>query len=405
MKQKKCGNKSNRSQKLVRSIFYGMMPFFLIAGLYSGLRLWYCLLLTQIFTVLLILAVDLWTVYTFCFTQTLSADETTKGDLCTIGLSIVNEKPFPLSMMEIEMETVCPDDRAILRMSLSPFGSRSFTVPMTLPYRGVYEVGMTRIHITDFFGLFPFSFDMRRLPYYRLPKITIFPRAELPSEAAGLLRDSKNSGSNYRKFSDIAETPAGAREYSPGDSLKRIHWVKSAQMGRLFTREYELPRRESLYILLDNCISDGDSEYGRILMDTLSEAAADLSLMGVSSGHHVCVQCVSPIPGHPDQAEAEQLRTFPFIHRMLAEMGTDSLDNGKKLYEMVMGLPIKEGEYLFILTGNTDRKLLQLLTETREHFSGITLIQSGEHPIPAESIHSIWIAPGENVRLRLEAME
>ncbi len=403
MKRKKHRDKGGRSQRLVRGLFYGMMPVFLLAGLYSGLRLWYYLLLTQIFTSLLILIVDLWTVYTFCFTQTLSAEEANKGELCTICLSIVNEKPFPLSMMEIEMETVCPADRKTLRMSLSPLERRSFTVPMTLPYRGVYEAGMTRIHITDFFGLFPFSFDMRRLPYYRLPKITVFPRAELPLETAGLLRDSKNAGSHYRNFADTGESPAGAREFTPGDPLKRIHWIKTAQMGRLYTREYEFPRRESLYIFVDNCVSGGDSEDGRVLLDTLSEAAADLTLMGVSSGHPVSVRCVSPVPGHPDRAEAEQPRTFPLIHRMLAEMGTDS-DPGHKLCEAVAGLSAREEEYLFVLTGNADRELVRLLREIGGHFAGVTLVQSGGQPVPAEGLHSVWIAPGENVRARLEAI-
>jgi hypothetical protein len=129
---------------MVKKIFYLAMPVFLLAGLYTGLRIWYLLFLVQLFTLLLILAVDFFTVYTFRFTQTLSAEQATKGELAEIRLSIVNEKPFPLSMMEIEMETVSPDDRTSLRISLPPFGESSFTVPMTLPYRGVYPVGMTR---------------------------------------------------------------------------------------------------------------------------------------------------------------------------------------------------------------------------------------------------------------------
>ena len=92
-------NKTQTGEKWVRGLFYGAMPVFLAAGLYSGLRLWYFLFFMQIFTVLLILAADLWTVHTFRFTQALSAQEAGKGELVRINLSVINEKPFPLSMM------------------------------------------------------------------------------------------------------------------------------------------------------------------------------------------------------------------------------------------------------------------------------------------------------------------
>ena len=398
-------NKTQTGEKWVRGLFYGAMPVFLAAGLYSGLRLWYFLFFMQIFTVLLILAADLWTVHTFRFTQALSAQEAGKGELVRINLSVINEKPFPLSMMEIQMETVCPDDRQTLRMSLAPFGSSSFTVPMTLPYRGVYEVGMTKITITDFFGLLPFTFDMRLLPYYRLPKITVFPRAELPDGSPGLPRDSKNLSPGRSRFSDSSEAPMGAREYIPGDPIRRIHWVKTAQLGKLCTREYESPRRESVCILLDNCILDKDTETGRIRMDTLCETAADLSLMGVTAGHPVRVQCVSPLPGHDSEAEAENLRTFPNLHRMLAEAGVDDTgDPGEKLLRALEVLSAGESGYLFVLIGNATRELSQTLNGLEGRFSGVTLVQSGDSPVYLTGVHTLWIAPGGNVRAELEAM-
>jgi Protein of unknown function DUF58 len=43
----------------------------------------------------------------------------------------------------------------------------------------------------------------------------------------------------------------GVREYSPGDSLRRIHWRSTARQGRLVVREYEPPGVETLAIFLD----------------------------------------------------------------------------------------------------------------------------------------------------------
>jgi uncharacterized protein (DUF58 family) len=43
----------------------------------------------------------------------------------------------------------------------------------------------------------------------------------------------------------------GAREYRPGDPLRRIHWPSSARHGELIVREYEPPGVQSLGIFCD----------------------------------------------------------------------------------------------------------------------------------------------------------
>lgn len=48
----------------------------------------------------------------------------------------------------------------------------------------------------------------------------------------------------------------GVREYSPGDSLRRIHWRSSARHGRLVVREYEPPGVETLAIYVDPAPKD-----------------------------------------------------------------------------------------------------------------------------------------------------
>jgi len=418
------------AQSVIRVIFYAAMPIFLIAGLYSGLRLWYGLFFIELFTLMLILAIDIWTVVTFGYKQTLTVSQAEKGETAAVELTIVNEKPIPLSMMEIEMETVSPDDRTTLRMSLTPFSRASFTVPMTLPYRGVYEVGMTKVHITDFFGLLPFQFDMRILPYYRLPKITVYPRAERIGTPAGLPRDSKSLLVRNRSLLAGGEAPISAREYRPGDPMRRIHWAKTAQMGSLYTREYEPPGRESLLILLDNRVADPDSETGRMTMDVLCEAAADLALFGVNAGYPVKVQAAASAPGRPDHAEAAELRTFPDIHSMLACAASVELPGRKiekrsgrwkkkiaqefevdhlALSEKMLGL-VQEAiaadlldSYLFVLTANPDRALISELIGLERTLPGVSLIQAGEG-IPTDGLHTLVLTPGEPVRERLEAI-
>ena len=51
--------------KFLRIVFYLLMPVFFIAGLYTGLRIWFFFLIAQLLLVLAILALNQWTVRTF----------------------------------------------------------------------------------------------------------------------------------------------------------------------------------------------------------------------------------------------------------------------------------------------------------------------------------------------------
>ena len=63
----------------------------------------------------------------------------------------------------------------------------------------------------------------------------------------------------------------GVREYSPGDSLRRIHWRSSARHGQLVVREYEPPGFETLAIYVDPA-PKGDRVADQIARIAASEA-------------------------------------------------------------------------------------------------------------------------------------
>ena len=51
--------------KVLRILFYVLMPVFLVAGLYTGMRLWYVLLIAQVLLLLFIFGLNEWTLRTF----------------------------------------------------------------------------------------------------------------------------------------------------------------------------------------------------------------------------------------------------------------------------------------------------------------------------------------------------
>ena len=231
--------------KALRILYYLLMPVFLVAGLYTGMRLWFILLLAQILLVLFIFALNQWTLRTFAYTQSLDVAEAVKGSETALHLSIRNEKPFPLSMMKVDVEMAAPSENTQVSFSLLPFTGKEFDFKVAMPYRGVYPIGITTMRITDIFGLLPMGFDMRKLKYYRQPELTVYPRAETPDSLYADMADEKLFGERYLHASESGSSISGARAYRPGDPLKQIHWKKSAQHGELFVKQYErlLPPR------------------------------------------------------------------------------------------------------------------------------------------------------------------
>jgi uncharacterized protein (DUF58 family) len=54
-----------------------------------------------------------------------------------------------------------------------------------------------------------------------------------------------------RRTPQVTPNAAGIREYAPGDSLNRIHWVSTARRNRLMTKEFELDPQAEVWIFLD----------------------------------------------------------------------------------------------------------------------------------------------------------
>jgi uncharacterized protein (DUF58 family) len=54
-----------------------------------------------------------------------------------------------------------------------------------------------------------------------------------------------------RRTHQVTTNASGVREYMPGDSLNRIHWVSTARRDRLMVKEFELDPLAEVWIFLD----------------------------------------------------------------------------------------------------------------------------------------------------------
>ncbi|MBN1288827.1 MAG: DUF58 domain-containing protein [Actinobacteria bacterium] len=130
--------------------------------------------------------------------------------------------------------------------NLGPHESMDLKYQLTAARRGVYPE--TRLEVSSS-GIFE-SVHVRRMKTFA-SELVVYPKT-YPMESfpfhvvdyASSVRpfESSRRGTGLDYF--------GVREYSPGDSLRHIHWKSSAKRGKLIAREYQHEYQYSLGILL-----------------------------------------------------------------------------------------------------------------------------------------------------------
>ena len=386
--------------KALRILYYLLMPVFLVAGLYTGMRLWFILLLAQILLVLFIFALNQWTLRTFAYTQSLDVTEAVKGSETALHLSIRNEKPFPLSMMKVDVEMAAPSENTEVSFSLLPFTGKEFDFRVAMPYRGVYPIGVTTMRITDIFGLLPTRFDMRKLKYYRQPELTVYPRAEAPESLYADMADEKLFGERYLHASESGSSISGARAYRPGDPLKQIHWKKSAQHGELFVKQYEQPARENVAVFIDNCAHGEAGEAALAAADTVCEAAACITLHCLSRNRSALLRALGDTKGVRQGEEAPDMADFEKVRRWLALLPFEDKAPGPLPLEDCRG-----GSALIVITSACSEALEASIAEAASFFSAVTLVLVGDGHADTGLTPTLRLPVGCDVAAELVALE
>ncbi len=162
-------------------------------------------------------------------------------------------------------------------------------------HRGVYDVGPLRVSRQDPFG-FAHSDRTAGSPH----DLIVTPRVT-PLPGSGLARSS-NDGSIRELVRQAAPTSDEliAREYRPGDALRRVNWPATARHGELMVRQEE----------------QRSNPEARILLDTTLAGAA-----GLGAGH---------VPAH-------LVAAFELEIELAASVGVHLIDAGYRLEVIELG--------------------------------------------------------------------
>ena len=299
--------------KVFRVFYYTLMFAAWFYGQYSGSRIAFLLFLIQLFVLLMALCLNLWTIFSFAYVQTLSSTEAQKGQTVTLHLGIYNDKPFPFTHMKVHIEAPAPEDCRDLIINLAPQENATFDFNLSLPYRGEFMIGMTRLDIQDLFGLFPMHIDMRWLSYYHQQRLLVYPQLldfTLPPSAQ---RSSAGQSGPAALFTSGQDEFSHLRPWVAGDNASRIHWKASIKTRSLSTRQYQDPTGENCLIFID---TQTIQENSIVTADRMTECATALL-----HAHLVQKDCARLCCGDALYLEVKaafSLADFPVRHQWLA---------------------------------------------------------------------------------------
>jgi len=168
------------------------------------------------------------------------------GDTLEGSIYVCNESPLPSGWIEIVQVSDMPGDVCGGAAELPPRGWEAWKAERFCCARGVYTIGPLVARGSDPLGLFraqKTEGDVIKAVVY--PPVVELPYFGLP--VAGL---SGNERVVHRP--ETRSSHAGTvREYSPGDSLNRIHWPSTARRGQLMSKEFDSGGYGEVWIVLD----------------------------------------------------------------------------------------------------------------------------------------------------------
>ncbi len=193
----------------------------------------------------------------------------TVGDSISETVILRSSGGTPKAWVEVEDQTDLPgvQFKQVASLGLMVAFDR-LEMSGTVSRRGEYTVGPLVARTADPFSLFPqeiqFGGHETVLVY---PKIVDIP--DFASPSIHLVGDN----SRRQRARVLSTDVASVREYEPGDSLGRIHWLSTARTGELMVKQFDQGSSSDMWVLFDQ---HADS-FAAIGDDTTDEMGATVA--------------------------------------------------------------------------------------------------------------------------------
>ncbi len=164
-------------------------------------------------------------------------------------IRVINNAPIPYPFVEAVITRPREDGIRCLKqkmyLSLTPFGGYIIQKTVSFKYRGLYEIGVSDLYISDMLRLIRF-----RVEIDNYSNVVVYPRVlDVSSEDHHAYTEMPSVHAPTATL-EMAEA-ANIREYRWGDSQKTIHWKLSSKTEELQVKDFSINRDRNIYIFAD----------------------------------------------------------------------------------------------------------------------------------------------------------
>lgn len=198
----------------------------------------------------------------FEITLEIPAFEVEKGGILKMNILLRNKSFLPVPFVGISFLKA---DNLILQeetggtLSFSPYETKSFTVRYYALHRGIVDLGVSKLFVKDYLGLFSFSLLKGLEKHEYTGRVTVLPKISVMKPSSKIIHGSDGREKTMSEAENVAagmnffigEPGHEFREYQAGDPLHKVHWKLSAKTDRLMVRKSEGSGASKLCFILD----------------------------------------------------------------------------------------------------------------------------------------------------------
>jgi len=224
---------------------YGLLMTQLLRSSVSAVFFWFMIIAAPLSFLIMLLGKAAIQVYVMT-----DKNQTEKLSPVEYEIRVINASPLPYPFVEVIMSKPREDGVRTLKenllLSLVPLGGYSVKNTVVFRYRGLYEIGVHEIYISDPLRLFRLRMDVNNFS-----NVTVYPRKlEFERDSESAVSDVPSPFVRVLDSRDKSEV-SNIREYRMGDSLKSIHWKLSSKSEELQVKDYNTNNDRHTYIFVD----------------------------------------------------------------------------------------------------------------------------------------------------------
>ncbi len=228
------------------------------------------------FTVLLLVAASVG--LTFYIRKKIRVDSDFEDAECDrhaqvpMGLQIYNDSLLicPRAIAYLYISDLIGGTDSVMKntFTMAAKSASDFAFDLRMDHIGEYRAGVRSMEIYDLLGLFRFPLGVSKdLNVMVMPADKEDPGVDLSARSLSESTDQRSTA-----VSDGFDY-SGVREYTIGDSMKRIHWKLSAHSPNYMTKITEMSMRNDMVIIIDANGPQTDAETLACLYDGVVETA------------------------------------------------------------------------------------------------------------------------------------